>query len=68
LEGSGFFYCRNWEWSAGYDQHDCDKYVPVELQRNFRKHAAVSYEHHFAGQQGWEVKYIRKTDKSFILF
>ena len=60
---------RNWEWSTGYGQHGGDRYVPVELQRNFSKDAAVSYEHHFGGNQcGWEVKYTRKTDKLFIIF
>ena len=60
---------RNWEWSAGYGQHGGDRYMPVELQRNFSKDAALSYEHHFTGtQSGFEVKYTRKTDKLFILF
>jgi hypothetical protein len=60
---------RNWEWSAGYGQHGGDRYMPVALQRNFSKDAAVSYEHHFGGNEsGWEVKYIRKTDKLFLLF
>lgn len=60
---------RNWEWSAGAGVHGGDKYIPVELQRNFSKDAAVSYEHHFAGKEkGWEVKYTRKTDKLFLLF
>jgi len=40
----------------------------LELQRNFSKDAAVSYEHHFGGKPGFEVKYTRKTDKLFILF
>ncbi|MCC5467335.1 hypothetical protein LMF89_18535 [Pelosinus sp. Bkl1] len=60
---------RNWEWSAGYGQHGGDRYIPVELQRNFSKNAAISYEHHFGGNSsGWEVKYTRKTDKLFIIF
>jgi hypothetical protein len=60
---------RNWEWSTGYGQHGGDRYIPVELQRNFSKDAAVSYEHHFGGDSsGWEVKYTRKTDKLFLLF
>lgn len=60
---------RNWEWSAGYGQHGGDRYIPVELQRNFSKDVAVSYEHHFAGQQsGFEVKYTRKTDKLLGVF
>jgi len=60
---------RNWEWSIGYGQHGGDRYVPVELQRNFSKDAAVSAEYHFGGREiGWEVKYIRKTDKLFVLF
>lgn len=59
---------RNWEWSAGYGQHGGDRYVPVEVQRNFSKDAAISYEHHFGGKPGWEVKYTRKTDKLLFLF
>jgi Tfp pilus assembly protein PilE len=60
---------RNWEWSVGYGQHGGDRYIPVELQRNFSKNAAVSYEHHFGGNSsGWEVKYTRKTDKLFFIF
>ncbi|WP_434132785.1 hypothetical protein KIAC18_000312 [Sporomusa sphaeroides] len=58
---------RNWEWSTGYGQHGGDKYVPVELQRNFSKDAAVSYEHHIGGKSGFEVKYIRKTDSLLVL-
>ncbi|MCC5468717.1 hypothetical protein, partial [Pelosinus baikalensis] len=49
---------RSWEWSAGYGQHGSDQYIPVELQRNFSKDAAISYEHHFGGNSsGWEIKY-----------
>lgn len=60
---------RNWEISAGYGQHGGDRYMPVELQRNFSKDAALSYEHHVRGKEkGWEVKYTRKTDKLFFLF
>lgn len=60
---------RNWEWSVGYGQHGGDRYMPVELQRNFSKDAALSYEYHVKGKEkGWEVKYIRKTDKLFFLF
>lgn len=60
---------RNWEWSAGYGQHGGDRYVPVELQRNFSKDAAISYEHHFLGKEkGYEVRYTRKTDKLFLIF
>ncbi|MBP2628439.1 MAG: hypothetical protein H6Q68_3150 [Firmicutes bacterium] len=60
---------RNWEWSIGYGQHGGDRYIPVELQRNFSKDAAVSAEYHFGGREkGFEVKYTRKTDKLFILF
>lgn len=60
---------RNWEWTAGYGQHGGDRYIPIELQRNFSKDAAVSYEHHFGGNdKGWEVKYTRMTNKLFILF
>lgn len=60
---------RNWEWSVGYGQHGDDRYVPVELQRNFSKDTAVSVEYHFGGREkGLEAKYIRKTDKLFGLF
>ncbi|MBU2702260.1 hypothetical protein Ga0466249_003387 [Sporomusaceae bacterium BoRhaA] len=60
---------RNWEWSAGYGQHGGDRYVPVEVQRNFSKDAAVSYEQHVGGHQsGFEVKYTVKIDKLFGLF
>ncbi|GMB00939.1 hypothetical protein [Pelosinus sp. IPA-1] len=60
---------RNWEWSAGYGQHGGDRYIPVELRRNFSKDAAVSYEHHFLGKEkGYEVTYTRKTDKLFFIF
>lgn len=60
---------RNWEWSTGYGQHGGDRYIPVELQRNFSKDAAVSVEYHAGSKQsGYEVKYIRKTDKLFIIF
>jgi len=60
---------RNWEWSVGYGQHGGERYVPVELQRNFSKDAAVSFEYHFKGNKpGWEVKYTRTTDKLFYLF
>lgn len=60
---------RNWEWSAGYGQHGGDRYVPIELQRNFSKDAAVSVEYHAGGKEkGGEVKYTRKTDKLFGVF
>jgi len=60
---------RNWEWSVGVGQHGGDRYVPVELQRNFSKDAAVGVEWHIGGREkGFEVKYIRKTDKLFLLF
>ena len=60
---------RNWEWSAGYGQHGGDRYIPIELQRNYSKDAAVSAEYHYGGNDtGYEVKYTRKTDKLFLLF
>lgn len=60
---------KKWEWSVGIGKHGGDKYVPVELQHNFSKNAAVSYEQHFCGKEtGWEVKYTRKTDKFLFLF
>jgi len=55
---------RAWELSIGYGQHGGDRYIPVELQRNFSKDADVSVEYHVGGRQsGYEVKYTRKTDK-----
>lgn len=60
---------RNWEWSSGFGQHGGDRYIPLQLQRNFNKDAAFSYEHHFGGREsGWEIKYTVKTDKLFFLF
>jgi len=60
---------RNWEWSAGYGQHGDDRYIPIELQRNYSKDAAISVEYHYGGNDtGYEVKYTRKTDKLFLLF
>ena len=60
---------RNWEWSAGVGVHGGDRYIPVELQRNFSKDAAMALEYHVGGnEKGWELKYIRKTDKLFFLF
>ncbi|GMB01089.1 hypothetical protein [Pelosinus sp. IPA-1] len=60
---------RNWEWSTGYGQHGSDRYIPIELQRNFSKDAAVSVEYHVGGREkGYEVKYTRKTDKLFLMF
>lgn len=60
---------RNWEWSVGYGQHGGDKYVPIGIQRNFSKNAAVSYEYHLGGKEsGWEFKFNRKIDKLFFVF
>lgn len=60
---------QNWEWSSGYGQHGGDRYIPLQLQRNFNKDAALSYEYHFGGKEsGWEIKYTVKTDKLFFLF
>jgi len=60
---------RAWEWAIGFGQHGGDRYIPVELQRNFSKDAAVSVEYHVGGhEKGFEVKYTRKTDKLFGLF
>lgn len=60
---------RNWEWTVGYGKHGGDHYIPVELQRNFSKDAAVSYEQHFEGEKsGFEIKYTRKTDKLMFIF
>lgn len=62
---------RNWEWSVGYGWHDGDRYVPVELQRNYSKDRAVSAEVHIknAGKvAGGEFKYVIKTDRLFFLF
>ena len=54
---------RNWEWSAGYGQHGGDRYIPIELQRNFSKDHAASVEYHVGGKGGWEAKYTIMTDK-----
>ena len=61
---------RNWEWSVGAGLHDGDAYVPIGLQRNYSKDAAVAGEIHTDGKtvNGVELKYIRKTDKLFLLF
>lgn len=60
---------RNWEWSAGFGQHGGDQYIPLQLQRNFSKDAALSYEQHFGGKEsGQEIKYTVKTDKLLFLF
>jgi len=60
---------RNWEWSAGFGQHGGDQYIPLQLQRNFSKDAALSYEQHVGGKEsGWEIKYTVKTDKLLFLF
>jgi len=60
---------RAWEWSVGVGQHGGDRYIPIELQRNFSKDAAVGVEYHVGGKEnGFELKYIRKTDKLFLLF
>jgi len=59
---------RNWEVSFGVGVHGGDRYIPVELQRNFSKDAAMSVEYHFEGRKrGFEVKYKLKTDKLFGL-
>ncbi|MPN61180.1 hypothetical protein SDC9_208914 [bioreactor metagenome] len=61
---------RNWEWSAGVGWHDGEAYVPIGLQRNYSKDAAVAGEVHTDGKtvNGGELKYIRKTDKLFFMF
>ena len=60
---------RAWAWSVGVGVHGGDRYIPVELQRNFSKDAAVSAEYHYGGREkGFEFKYTRKTDKLFGLF
>jgi len=68
----GFFKVNNyraWEWGIGFGKHGGDRYIPVELQQNFSKDAAVSVEYHYGGHDpGWEVKYKLKTDKLFGLF
>ncbi|MBP2625576.1 MAG: hypothetical protein H6Q68_287 [Firmicutes bacterium] len=44
-------------------------YVPLELQRNFSKDAAVSIEYHAGGREkGVEAKYTRRIDNLFLLF
>lgn len=61
---------RNWEWAAGVGWHNGDYYVPIGLQRNYSKDAAVAGEIHTDGKSvnGGELKYIRKTDKLFFMF
>ena len=60
---------RNWEWSVGYGRHGGDSYIPIGLQRNFSKDRAVAIEYHAGGkEQGYEIKYVVKTDKLFGLF
>jgi len=64
---------RNWEWSAGYGQHNGDSYVPVGLQRNYSKDKAIDAEIHLDPSNiknisGWEVKQVWKTDKLFVIF
>lgn len=60
---------RNWEWSAGYGRHGSDNYIPIGLQRNFSKDRAAAIEYHAGGkEQGYEIKYVVKTDKLFGLF
>lgn len=60
---------RNWEWSAGYGRHGGDSYIPLGLQRNYSKDRAVAIEYHAGGkEQGYEIKYVVKTDKLFGLF
>lgn len=64
---------RNWEWSAGYGQHDGDGYIPIGLQRNYSKDKAIDVEVHLDVDNikkvsGWEVKQVWKTDKLFFLF
>jgi len=62
---------RNWEWSAGYGMQNGVKYIPIGLQRNYSKDRAIEAEVHIGGLKnvtGWEMKYVVKTDKLFILF
>lgn len=62
---------RNWEWSAGIGVHDGETYVPIGLQRNYSKDAAIEAEVHVDKEMsvsGGEIKYVRKTDKLFFLF
>lgn len=62
---------RNWEWSIGIGVHSGNVYMPIGLQRNYSKDAAVATEVHFGPGgvvNGGAVKYIRKTDKLFFLF
>ncbi|HWR09890.1 hypothetical protein [Sporomusa sp.] len=62
---------RNWEWAVGYGWHDRDRYMPVELQRNYSKDRAMSAEVHIKDTGklvGGEVKYVIKTDRLFFLF
>lgn len=58
----------NWEASGGFGVHGGDKYIPLELQRNFSKDQSLSAEYHFGGKPGYEVKYGVKFDKFLGLF
>jgi hypothetical protein len=62
---------RNWEWSAGIGVHNGDAYIPIGLQRNYSKDAAIAGEIHLSTTgtvNGGELKYVRKTDKLFFIF
>lgn len=59
---------RNWYVGTGIGWHDGQVYVPVSLQRNFSKDAAVEIEGHIrdAKINGGEVKYKRAVNKLFL--
>ena len=52
---------KNWEIGVGIGVHAGDKYVPVEIQRNFKVNQAVSIEAHLGTLKvtGGEIKYKR---------
>jgi len=59
---------RAWEWAIEFGKHGGDRYIPVELQRNFSKDAAVSVEYHFWGREkGFEFKYLSTMEFARLL-
>lgn len=60
---------RNWYIGTGVGWHDGNHYVPVSLQRNFSKDAALEWEAHLDGDmnvKGGEIKYKRGVNKLFF--
>ncbi len=60
---------RNWYVGTGIGWHDGQVYMPVSLQRNFSKDAALEWEAHLDGDMnvnGGEIKYKRAVNKLFL--